>query len=114
MLSLFPELLFLAPLSATLLRAALAVTLAMSAWRRAATENNLERTIGLLEVGIAIALVAGAWTQAAAMLAAALLAYTLLSPRYRTMPKSTAALALAISVSLLVTGPGAFSFDLPL
>jgi uncharacterized membrane protein YphA (DoxX/SURF4 family) len=72
----------------------------------------------LAELGVGILLFVGAWTQIAAILAAlgfAKMSYFSPSmPRYASFPRSTYALLIAISLSLLITGAGAFAFDLPL
>jgi uncharacterized membrane protein YphA (DoxX/SURF4 family) len=72
----------------------------------------------LAELGVGILLFVGAWTQIAAILAAlgfAKMSYFAPSmPRYAPLPRSTYMLLIAISISLLITGAGAFAFDLPL
>lgn len=114
MLSLFPELLFLAPFSALLLRLALAAICALSAWAHLGRSQNSARAWGVLEMALAAALIAGAWTQAVALIAIVWLLASLYVRDIRMFPKSTVVLALIIALSLLVTGPGAFAFDLPL
>jgi hypothetical protein len=114
MLSLFPELLFLAPFSALVLRIALAATLAYSAWRHEMSRETLVRLLGAVELGIAASLALGWGAQAGAVLAAATVAASLAIPRVRALPPSTLWLLLALSLSILVTGAGAFAFDLPL
>ncbi|PIR82511.1 hypothetical protein COU20_01780 [Candidatus Kaiserbacteria bacterium CG10_big_fil_rev_8_21_14_0_10_59_10] len=114
MLSLFPELLFLAPLSATLIRAAAALVFLYAAWHHITIiESRLLKALGIAEVGIALLLLAGIYTQAAA-LAGALVALLWLSRGIRPLPLSTALLTFALTLSLLVTGAGALAFDLPL
>ena len=115
MLSLFPEILFLAPFSIFLIRIALATTLAYSAWNHFGgnAENNA-RVLAVLEIVAAIAIGVGVWTQAAALGAALILGATLALPRLRNVALGTALLALVMSLSLIVTGAGILSFDLPL
>lgn len=114
MLSLFPELLFLSPFAPLVIRAALGAFLLAEGWSQTARHDVYARIVGWCEILIAAALLAGAWTQAVALLAALALALSLALPRLRAFPKSTIALALAMALTLVVTGPGAFAFDLPL
>ncbi len=114
MLSLFPEILFLAPLSAFLLRIALACVLGYAAWKHFPHEDSFVRIFSIIEITIAGALIAGAWTQGVALAALVALAIHFAVPRLRTVSLGTALLSLVISLSLIVTGAGAFAFDLPL
>ena len=115
MLSLFPEILFLAPVSIFLFRVALALTLTYSAWRHFSSEADTgTRAFGALEIAAAVSIGAGAWTQAAALGAVMILAAELGLPRMRTLAMGTTLLAFVMAISLVVTGPGAFSLDLPL
>ncbi len=114
MLSLFPEILFLAPFAALILRVALALLLALTAWAHVSRPETLARAWALIEMAAAVALLLGAWTQAAALAAAVWLFASLFVREMRIFPKSTVILALIIALSLVLTGPGPFSFDLPL
>lgn len=114
MLSLFPEILFLAPFSALLLRLTLAIILAYAAWQHVAVRDITVRSFSFVEVVLAAVLFIGAWTQAAALLAFVFLALHLMIPRLRVYASGTIALALVMCASLLVTGAGALAFDLPL
>ncbi|MEK9154246.1 MAG: hypothetical protein AAB798_02125 [Patescibacteria group bacterium] len=114
MLSFFPEILFLAPLSATLIRVALGVAFGYAAWKHLNTADALERTLGVAEGATALALIAGAWTQPAAILSIVIFFIHTAIPRLRVLPASTALLLLVMCVSLLLTGAGALAFDLPL
>lgn len=114
MLSLFPQILFLAPFSAFLIRVALAVLFAHASWRHVARPSISARIFALLEIAVAAALLAGAWTQAIAPAAALLILVGFFVPFLRVSARSTALLALVMCVSLLVTGAGALAFDLPL
>lgn len=114
MLSLFPEILFLAPFSALLLRLALAVVLAYAAWLHIAQRDSTVRTLSFIEAALAVVIFVGAWTQAAALLAVIFLGLHLLIPRMRVYATSTILLSFVICLSLLVTGAGALAFDLPL
>lgn len=114
MLTLFPSLLFLAPFSALVLRVALAVSLGYSAWRHEGSREALVRLLGAVEFGIAVSLALGWGAQVGAVFAAATITVSLSAPRMRALPPSTLWLLLALSFSILVTGAGAFAFDLPL
>ncbi len=73
--------------------------------------------LGLLELLIGAALVAGAYVQGAALLGVLLSFATFLrrsSPLFGSLPRSTHILLIAVCLSLLVTGAGAFAFDLRL
>ncbi|MEK7133792.1 MAG: hypothetical protein AAB804_01840 [Patescibacteria group bacterium] len=115
MLSFFPDILFLAPFSVFFFRVALAFTLAYSAWRHFSSDaDTSKRTLGALEIAAAVAIGVGAWTQPAALGASMILIAELALPRLRAVAFGTALLALVMAISLVVTGPGALSFDLPL
>lgn len=114
MLSIFPELLFLAPFSALLLRTVLAGFLLYAAWNSFGSKDGYTQVAGIAAGLAGAALLGGAWTQPAAILAAFVVLSWLWHPSTSVYPRSTAFLALALCASLLVTGPGAFAFDLPL
>jgi len=114
MLSLFPEILFLSPFAATIIRIALAALLAYGAWSTVSSPDVRVRVRAIFEIAVAVLLFAGAWTQAAALFAVLLLALSLAVPQMRTLPRSSVLLALAMAISLVVTGPGAIALDLPL
>lgn len=71
-----------------------------------------------VEAAVAAGLLLGYYTQYAAILGAAVALKNLvwggLYPRFFLLSRSTAFLLLVISLSLLLTGAGAFAFDLPL
>lgn len=114
MLSLFPELLFLAPFSALLVRVALAALFAHVAWRRLNTGMMLLKYFAALDGLIALALFFGFFTQLAALAAALCIAAWFFVSTWRPVPVSTVLLALIMAFSLILTGPGPFGFDLPL
>lgn len=114
MLALLPEILFLGAFAATLIRTVLAFMFAYNAWHNVSKPGVVMRAFALLEVAVAAALFVGAWTQAVAIAAALMLALSLMMPQFRAWPRSTIALMLVMSITLIVTGPGAFAFDLPL
>lgn len=114
MLSIFPELLFLSTFSALALRLSLVAILGLTAWQHVSRRELLVRGWALLEIAAAAALLAGAWTQPVALIAAVWLFASLFVKEMRLFQKSTIALAIVMALSLVVTGPGAFAFDLPL
>ena len=114
MLSLFPQILFLAPLSAFIIRFALAVLFAGASWRHISEPSITMRVFAIIEIAVAAALVAGAWTQAVALCAGILILAGYFVFAVQVRPRSTALLALVMCLSLLVTGAGAIAFDLPL
>lgn len=114
MLSLFPDILFLAPFSALLLRISLGFVIGYVGWTHFSHEDNVVRVFGILESAVALTLIAGVWTQGASLAALAIILLYFSVPRFRTVALGTALLSLAISLSLLVTGAGAMAFDLPL
>lgn len=114
MLSLFPELLFLAPFSAFVIRVVTGLFLARIAYRHVRVSTNTVRIIGIIEGVMCILLVVGAYTQAASLVAAIMITISLCAPTYRTLPRSTLILLLVLALSLIFTGAGPFAFDLPL
>jgi len=113
MLSVFPEILFLSPLAPFLIRLALGGVFVFAAWAHVQHPDIASRVLSILEFGIAIPLVVGAWTQPAALLGSIVIAVWLFQPR-RVYHLSTILLALVMALSLIVTGAGALAFDLPL
>jgi len=132
MLSLFPQILFLAPFSATLLRISAGLVFLYLAYfhisnRRKAAEE-LSALIGgasvviyiysLIELALALALILGAWTQAAGLVGFVIAVKMLLIRRslkeLRPLGALSYALLAVICLSLVVTGAGIFAFDLPL
>ena len=114
MLSLFPQILFLSPFAALAIRLAIAIYLALSAWQHMAHRDTLTRTLSVVEVAVAVALLVGAWTQIAALIGFVVVAAGLAYPKMRHYPMTTVILMCVMLASLVVTGPGAFAFDLPL
>lgn len=135
LLSSFPQLLFLSPLAIALLRIVAALFVLYVSWEIAKRRNALSHEkyplIGrapewmMLPAAMAYAvagglLLIGAWTQIAALVAAAgMLKLSLLSrmrahPALAILPESTYLLLLAVCLALVVTGAGALAFDLPL
>ncbi|MCR4325201.1 MAG: hypothetical protein NUV59_00100 [Patescibacteria group bacterium] len=114
MLSALPQLLFLSPLAAALIRLAIAVVFGYMAWRHVRAPETLFRISGAVEAVVGLALLLGAWTQPMALLGVVLVAGSLLFPRARALPRSALALALVMCATLVMTGAGAFAVDLPL
>jgi hypothetical protein len=114
MLSLFPELLFLSPFAAFLIRIALAGVFGYSALSRIRSGNALLKVFGVIDTLLAVAFLLGLSTQLAAAIGMVCTAAWLVRPDWNPYPKSTAALALVMCASLLVLGAGPFAFDLPL
>lgn len=133
MLSLFPDLLFLAPLATTLIRVAAGIAYLYVGYRvfataRAQTASQLP-LIGRPPYWLVIAgacayaligalLFVGMWTQGVAILAAiGALKIAILRkwyPGLMPLPSSSALLLFAISLSLIFSGAGAFAIDWPL
>lgn len=114
MLSFFPEILFLSPFAAVLIRLAVSILFAYSAWTRMARSDVFSRTFAVLEFVAAIGIFVGSWTQVAALLGAVLLGASLFMPKHRMFALSTLVLAIVMTLTLVITGPGPFAFDLPL
>lgn len=112
MLSYFPELLYLAPFAALMIRIAVAIILGMIAYHGLRAENMWERGSAVVSGLAALFLFVGALTQPMALIAIISIAESLM--RGGSLPRSTLWLALVMGVTLLLTGPGPFAFDLPL
>ncbi len=111
MLSLFPELLFLAPLSAVLIRLAAAFTFGYIATKRL-NASSMVRGMGIVEALVAVLLFVGLYTQAAAIVGGVLALMHMCVPRFRILPTSTVILVGIMCLSLLVTGPGPFTLSI--
>lgn len=114
MLSVFPEILFLSPLAPFLIRLALGGVFVFAASAHMQGPSMLLRAFSVIEIVLAILLIAGAWTQLAALGALIVITVHIFAPSLRTASLGVALLALPMALSLLVTGGGAFAFDLPL
>jgi uncharacterized membrane protein YphA (DoxX/SURF4 family) len=132
MLSLFPQLLFLTPLSATLLRIAAGLVFLYLAYfhytNRRAVVEELSVFVGaasiictlyaLLELLVGAGLIAGAYTQLAALVGFVIAIKVQLIRRslkeLRPLSPLSYALLAVICLSIVVTGAGAFAVDLPL
>jgi hypothetical protein len=133
MLSLFPQILFLAPASPMLLRVAAAICFGYMAWYFWNEQNRLividAPIVGhlrpwMVSVGevvsglVGVLLLVGMWTQGVAIVGAIIvLKQIVFFRRYQGVfpfSRSTYWLLLCICLMLAVTGAGAFAFDLPL
>lgn len=118
LLSLFPQLLFLAPFGATLIRIALAVVISSDARHLFTYSDTRHRIGGVCAAALAILFLVGAWTQLVALFSAISWVIFLIYPypdkSFSALPKSTIALAVVMSMTLIVTGAGAFAIDWPL
>ena len=132
MLSLFPSLLFMAPLGIALLRVVVGLYLVYTAWCFLGEQDEIHATriplfghlpyavvwFGGLVYGVLGALlIVGAWTQAVALLAlVGFIKAWVFDRAYATIrrfPRSTYTLLIVASLVLLVSGAGSFDFDLP-
>ncbi len=111
MLSLFPELLFLAPLSAVVIRLGAAFTFGYIATKRLSAPSMI-RGLGIVEGFTATLLFIGLYTQAAAILGFILALMHISVPRFRIFPTSTMLLIIVLCLSLLMTGPGPFTLSI--
>ena len=114
MLPLFPEILFLAPFSALLIRVAASAVFGYAASKHLRDQGMTMRAVGAAEGVCALMLFLGLYAQAGALLGIALFLVHALQPQFRTLPASTGWLLLVLCVSLLLTGAGPLAFDLPL
>ncbi len=114
MLSVFPELLFLAPFSVFIIRIALGSVFIYATLQHIGNPANIIRLLGVVEGIIAAFVIAGAWTQAAALIAIGLISIWLFAPRFRTVALGTILLSLVLALTLVLSGAGPLAFDLPL
>ena len=115
MLSVFPELLFLAPFSATLIRIAVAAVFAYDAYKNV-QKDAVWKVLAALEGVVALLLFIGLYTQPTAL--AGFIVLTMLwyfeLAGAKTISGITWALMAAMCFALVLTGAGALAFDLPL
>jgi uncharacterized membrane protein YphA (DoxX/SURF4 family) len=133
MLSLFPGVLFLAPLATTFIRVAAGLMFIYIAWRMVSTRDEISKTKVII-VGhvrpwvvwlsatvtfvVGVLLVIGLWTQAAALVGMFIaLKHGLGVRNYSDILPLAASgyiLLFVICLALFFSGAGAFAFDLPL
>jgi uncharacterized membrane protein YphA (DoxX/SURF4 family) len=114
-LSLLPQLFFLAPFSLIITRGALAALLFIAAkeqWSPQATA--LSRLLIGIEGVIGVALALGFMTQAAAIATLVICGIWIMSPQMRPYPLSSVLLAIVMAITLILSGAGLFAIDLPL
>jgi uncharacterized membrane protein YphA (DoxX/SURF4 family) len=133
MLSLFPQILFLAPIGTALIRVAAGLAIIYTGWMLYSSREAIARerlpligtcpewftVIGsFIYIVIGALIAVGLYTQVAALLGALIaLKSAIFAKRYATiipLPRSASLLLLAIMLCLVVSGAGAFAFDLPL
>ena len=114
MLSILPQILFLAPFTPFLLRIAIGITFAYSAWKLGAQADIRHRLVAFVSAAVCVLILAGAWTQAAALVGFCVTLVWLAFPSTRTLPLSTTLLILVMNVCLVISGAGLFALDLPL
>lgn len=132
MLTPFPELLVFSFFAPALLRVSAACLFAYLAYAHARHRKTLGQVrfpilgkagwiVGsaiVLEGAVAVALFAGYYTQVAALVGALIALKHVFwhknYPAFFLFPRSTSFILIAVLVSLLLTGAGAFAFDLPL
>lgn len=133
MLSVFPQLLFLSPLGLALLRVVAGLFFLYIGWFYISKRSEVhEQKVpvwrhtpewllivgGLILAVVGCCLVAGFWTQPAALIGAIAAAkcaiFAKKYPGAFPFSRATWLLLLVISLSLVVSGAGSFAFDLPL
>lgn len=132
MLSLFPQILFLSPIGTTLLRVTAGLVFLLMGWKHYKNRDALSTmqfiVIGgglwipmvtaFVEVAVGITLTLGIYTQAAAIVGAAIALKSVVwkgrYPAFFPLSRTASVLLLVISLSLIMSGAGAFAFDLPL
>ena len=114
--SLFPELFNFSFIAPFVLRIALGVPLIKHGFGKVITKGKIsQRILGGIVFLSGIFLVAGLFTQAAAITVSLIIIANSIIMRSNAPRSWTERLVkLAIAVSLILTGPGLFAFDLPL
>ena len=80
-------------------------------WAHISRPETTPRLLGGVEALTAAAILVGAWTQAAALVGACVIALWFAFPTTRTVALGTTALAFIMCLSLIVTGAGALAID---
>src|SRR5665213_496805 len=115
LLSLLPQLFFLAPLAYVLIRGALAALLFVAIKMQWPSQAELWTRVLIGVEGVTgLALVLGASTQVAAIIALLIFIYWIVRPTTRPYPLSTVLLAIVLAITIIVSGAGLFAIDLPL
>ncbi len=119
MMSIFPHLLNYSLVSPLILRIILAVTFGWIGYAKIKTHEQMEfRSLGVVEIIMALFLLVGLMTQLMALLTAVILAVKLVvkikDGAFLTDGVNYYLVLLMIAISLIFTGPGLLAFDLPL
>lgn len=119
MLSIFPSLLSFEPLAPFVLRVLLGIILVYWSYGRIKNHASWQKaSLGFIEGIVGILLIAGFLTQLAALVAAIIFLVKvirkIMAMAFLTDGVNYYFILLIISLSLLISGPGALSFDLPL
>lgn len=114
--SLFPELFTFSFIAPFILRVVLGVLLIKRGFGRiTAKEKAPQKILGGIVLIVGTLLVIGLFTQAAALVVSLIIIASSIIMRGRHSRSLTERIIkLAIAVSLILTGPGSFAFDLPL
>lgn len=121
-LSLFPVLLSYQQLGPFIIRVVLGITLAHFGYRKVMgqgqSSGSNSKTYGAIEIMIALFLLLGLWTQAAALVNIVILLIKLVfkarDKKFLSDGVNYYILLLAMAVSLIFTGPGFLAIDYPL
>jgi len=97
-----------------LMRLTAAVAFGYGSWKHIFHGSRALRALGIIELAIGVILLVGAWTQAVALLGLLVILGWIFIHRTRPVSRVEALLLLIIVLSLVVTGPGPYAFDLPL
>ncbi len=111
--SVFPEIFFLSAFAALFIRVAVGLVLVYCAWDHFKDSASLPRVIGVVELISGALLIAGAWTQVAAIVGGIVLVLYMTQIVRRPIALGTTLLALVMCVTLLVTGAGPLAIDFP-
>lgn len=118
MLSMFPTFLNHALLAPFIIRIALGVTFLVFGYKNIKKKEMVPLIFGILETILGLSILTGLMTQLSAILVSLILILFLLKKikdrALFTDGVNYYALLLAMSLSLIVTGAGAWAFDLPL
>ena len=113
--SLFPELFNFSFVAPFVLRIALGIPLIIGGFRKIiAKEKTPQRILGGIVFLSGIFLVIGLFTQAATIAVSLIIINSIIKKGRHPRSWTERFIKLAIAVSLILTGPGMFAFDLPL
>ncbi|MEK7130995.1 MAG: hypothetical protein AAB924_01345 [Patescibacteria group bacterium] len=115
MLSLFPDLFNFSILAPFILRIALGVPLINHGLNKVIIKGKFsQRILGGIVFLSGILLVIGLFTQVSAIVVSLIIIVNSIVGQQDKKPLSDRLIRLAIAISLILTGPGIFAFDLPL